>query len=446
MSLEPGSNLGPYRIVEQVGRGGMATVYKAHHAALERFVAIKVLPEFLAEQEGFKERFQQEAVAVAHLRHPSILAVHDYGEEEGASYIVTEFVEGGTLATKMGHRHTVQETVDVLGPIASALDYAHARKILHRDLKPSNILLTGEGTPILGDFGLAKMMGPQEKGLTMSGAIIGTPEYMAPEQCKGVEIDAEADIYALGIVAYQMLTGQVPFTADTPAAVIVAQLQNQLPPPRSINPDLPPGVESVLLRCLAKNPADRYRTAGEFIGALVVAGQAEPAPAPVPRPSVIAPSPPSPTPSPPPSPPPTPPPTMTPSMPPAPPSPLPSMYVAPEQPQSQMATLFATPPGVPVWVYILLWVGAVLSALGAILFVIALISPDQTTQLGGVLFVVPLTILALLQVAALVGLIQRRSWGRGIGFVAAGALCLTCLGALIGAPLLYGLYRTRTID
>ena len=270
-SLQPGTVIGPYRITERIGRGGMATVFKAHHDALARYVAIKVLPEFLAEQEGFEERFQLEAVAIAHLRHPSILAVYDYGEEDGNHYIVEEFVEGGTLSDRMGRVHSLEETVSILSPIASALDYAHARGVLHRDVRPSNIMLTADGTPILGDFGLAQMMGASDARLTLTGMIVGTPEYMAPEQCAGQDIEATADVYSLAVVAYQMLTGQVPFTAATPAAVIVAQMRAELPPPRSVNPNLSEASESALLKGLARQPADRWPTAGELVGALASA-------------------------------------------------------------------------------------------------------------------------------------------------------------------------------
>src|SRR5579859_98980 len=229
MGIAPGTVIGPYRVVEQVGRGGMATVYKAHQAALARFVAIKVLPEFLATEEGFKERFQQEAQAVAKLRHPNILAVFDYGDFEGTAYIVNEFVNGGTLGDQLGSPLPMDYVANSLLPIASALDYAHSRSILHRDIKPTNILMTMDGTPVLGDFGLAKMMERSGPGLTQSGMIVGTPEYMSPEQCSGEKIGPAADIYSLGVVAYQMLTGQLPFTAATPAAVINAQLHNELP-------------------------------------------------------------------------------------------------------------------------------------------------------------------------------------------------------------------------
>lgn len=281
MALGAGSNLGPYRIIEQVGRGGMATVYKAFQASLKRFVAIKVLPEFLAAEQGFRSRFEQEAVAVASLRHPNILTVFDHGEQDGIAYIVTEFVDGGTLADQVGKPLPIDYATQILGPIASAVDYAHARRVLHRDLKPSNILIARDGTPILSDFGLALMMTTSQARLTQSGTILGTPEYMSPEQCEGEVMTAAADIYSLGVVAYEMLTGRVPFSAATPAAVLIAQIQNQLPPPRQINPALSPAIEGALLKALAKNPSERFRTARDFVRALtadaVVTGEAAPA-------------------------------------------------------------------------------------------------------------------------------------------------------------------------
>jgi serine/threonine protein kinase len=432
VSLEPGSMIGPYRVIERIGAGGMATVYKAHHDALSRYVALKILPEFLAEQEGFKERFQQEAVAIAHLRHPSILAVYDYGEQDGTSYIVEEFVEGGTLSERMGKPHALAETVAILSPIASALDYAHARGVLHRDVKPSNIMLTADNTPILGDFGLAKMMGGSEH-LTMSGMIVGTPEYMAPEQCTGLPIDAAADVYSLGVVAYQMLTGQVPFTAETPAAVIVAQMRGELPPPRSINPDLSPSAESALLKGLTKKPDDRWPKAGDLIGALAAAeATATSTAAPAAVSGVAAP-----------------PVTMVLTPPPTPPPSYPSSYPSYPSyypPPSAVSTLVG-PAGVPVWVLILLAIGAAISIIVALLFLIPLFdTSDPSAQEGSLLFVIPGILLAILQGAAFFGLYQRQSWGRGLGFVAAAALCLTCVGVVLGGPLIYGLVKSQTTD
>ena len=267
MPLLPGDTLGPYRIVEQVGQGGMATVYKAFQPALSRHVAVKVLPEFFANEPGFRERFALEAVAVASLRHPSIPSVHDYGEDRGITYIVTEFIPGGTIDTLLGRILGVDETVKLLAPIASALDYAHSQGVVHRDVKPSNILLAKDGTPILTDFGLAKMM-ESSLHVTQTGAVIGTPEYMSPEQCIGEGAGPPSDQYSLAVIAYLMLCGQVPFTAATPMAVIVAQLQNPLPLPRAVNPNLSESIEVTLLKGLAKAPEDRFASAQDFVGAL----------------------------------------------------------------------------------------------------------------------------------------------------------------------------------
>ena len=272
MTLEAGTNIGPYRVMEQIGRGGMATVYKAHQASLARYVAIKVLPSFFAEDEGFRERFQQEAIAIARLRHPNILQVMDYGQHEGTSYIVTEFVDGGTLADQVGNALPVDYVVKVLTPIASALDYAHARDILHRDVKPSNILMARDGTPMLSDFGLAKMVGSMPR-LTVSGATVGTPEYMAPEQGEGQTLGPAADQYSLAVVAYELLTGRVPFSAETPLAVLVAHMHKPLPLPRSINPALSEAVELALLKGLAKDPGDRYPSVGAFVHTIAEAAR-----------------------------------------------------------------------------------------------------------------------------------------------------------------------------
>ncbi len=285
MNIVPGMTLGAYRIVEQTGRGGMATVYKAYQPGLARYVAIKVLPAFFAEEAGFRERFQQEAIAVASLRHPNILVVFDYGEENGIPYLVGDYIDGGTLADQVGRPLPLDYCTNILAPIASALDYAHSQGILHRDIKPSNVLLQRDGRPILADFGLAKIMGSMPR-LTGTGITMGTPEYMAPEQAAGETMGAGADNYALAVVAYELLTGRVPFSAETPLAVLLAHLHKPLPLPRSINPAISPGVEAVLLKGLAKDPATRYSTATEFIHALSVADR---------QPGSISPAQPAPT-------------------------------------------------------------------------------------------------------------------------------------------------------
>ncbi len=267
MKVTAGSQIGPYQVVEQVGRGGMATVFKAYQPALERMVAIKVLPDFLAEDPEFRERFRREAVAIAKLRHPNILAVFDHGEIEGQPYIVTEFVEGGTFAAELGKPVGLPRALDVLRSVASALDYAHQRGILHRDVKPSNILVTKDGTSVLGDFGLARMMATNER-LTRFDMVVGTPEYMSPEQCAGTETGPASDQYALGVVAFEALTGHVPYHAETPAAVMLAQMQAPLPMARTVNPGLPVAVERALMRALAKEPGDRYPNCTAFIEAL----------------------------------------------------------------------------------------------------------------------------------------------------------------------------------
>ena len=287
MKITAGVKVGPYDVIEQVGRGGMATVFKAYQPALERHVAIKVLPEFLAEDAQFRERFRREAVAIAKLRHPGILAVYDHGELEGQPYIVTEFVEGGTFADELGRPISVRRALAVLATVASALDYAHERGVLHRDVKPSNILVAKDGAAVLGDFGLARMMASNER-LTRLDMVVGTPEYMSPEQCAGKETGVASDQYALGVVAFEALTGHVPYHAETPAAVMLAQMQSPLPDPRGANPSLSTAIDLALERALSKEPADRFPTCGAFVQALeaTVAEPAAAAPMPAPADAV----------------------------------------------------------------------------------------------------------------------------------------------------------------
>ena len=291
MSLGPGVPLGPYRIVERIGRGGMATVYKAYHPALDRYVAIKVLPEFFAEEPEYRERFQQEALSVARLRHPNILNVFDYGQENGVTYLVLELVGGGTLADRLGVRIDIHDTVALLKPLAGALDHAHMNGVLHRDIKPSNILLHADGTPVLADFGLAKLASMRR--LTASGIVMGTPEYMSPEQAAGEELGPASDLYSFAIVAYEMLTGRVPFQADTPAAVLLSHLNKAMPAMHELGGELSRHAEDAMKQALAKAPQDRFATATEFIAALTPAawptlGQLETTPTPL---TAVAPTP-----------------------------------------------------------------------------------------------------------------------------------------------------------
>jgi cyclic di-GMP phosphodiesterase len=259
--------MGAYRVMERIGRGGMATVYRAYHPALDRYVAIKVLPDFFADDPSYRERFQQEARSVARLKHPNILEVFDFGYEDGSAYLVLELVAGGTLADRVGKPMELREVIQLLEPVASALDHAHAHGILHRDIKPSNILLHKDCTPVLADFGLARMAGSLRR-LTGSGTVMGTPEYMSPEQAADDPVGPSSDRYSLAVVAYEMLTGRVPFQADTPAAVLLSQVTKQMPATRELRGELSAHIEGVLRRGLAKVPEDRFGSAADLVAAL----------------------------------------------------------------------------------------------------------------------------------------------------------------------------------
>ncbi|NUM49128.1 MAG: serine/threonine protein kinase [Anaerolineales bacterium] len=220
-TLTPGQEIGPYRIIEQVGKGGMATVYKAHHAAMDRFVAIKILPFQFAQDKEFNDRFRREVRVIAKLEHPRILPVYDSGDFQGTPYLVMRYLDAGTLKERIeAGKLTLDEIDRIFTQLADALAYAHSHDIVHRDIKPSNVMLTRQGDVFLTDFGIAKLVGEHTQ-FTASGAITGTPAYMSPEQAEGRPIDARADIYALGIVLYEMVTGRVPYEAETPLAVIL---------------------------------------------------------------------------------------------------------------------------------------------------------------------------------------------------------------------------------
>lgn len=304
-NVQAGQTIGPYRILNQVGQGGMATVYRAYHSAMDRYVAIKILPHKLAESPEFTGRFRQEARTIARLEHSHILPVHDYGESDGYTYLVMRYLEAGTLKDRLQQETLPLREVDRLfTQLADALDYAHAQGVIHRDLKPSNVLLDARNNLFLTDFGIAKLL-QGNANFTSTGAMIGTPAYMSPEQAQGLPVDQRSDIYSLGIILYEMVTGQVPFEADTPLAVILKHLNEPLPLPSRVKPGLHASIEKVLLKVLAKDPAERYATTAEFVAAWKVAVQeatgygtgtvvdppagarASPPPAPVARKSVV---------------------------------------------------------------------------------------------------------------------------------------------------------------
>ncbi|MDY7041831.1 MAG: protein kinase, partial [Chloroflexota bacterium] len=297
MSTLVGRMLGQYEIREEIGRGGMATVYKAYQPSLGRYVAIKVLPPYHAEAETFIARFIREARAVAQLEHPHILPIYDFGREGELSYIVTKYVEGGTLKDQLGQPFDPQQAATTISQVASALDYAHDQGIVHRDVKPSNILLDHGEWALLTDFGLAKMISTSAQ-ITGSGVGIGTPAYMSPEQGQGLEVDRRSDVYSLGVILYEMLTGHAPYEADSPLSVMVQHITKPLPSPRVVNPDIPPAVERVILKALVKDPAYRYASAGELatdLQAAVFTGGRSPDAEPSPAAGAVAGPPPPPT-------------------------------------------------------------------------------------------------------------------------------------------------------
>jgi formylglycine-generating enzyme required for sulfatase activity/serine/threonine protein kinase len=264
-----GKTLGKYQVQQLIGRGAMAEVYKAYHPALDRHVAIKLLHSFLAEDKNFLVRFQREAKSAAQLRHPNIVQTYDFDETDGVYYyIVMEYIDGNTLEAKLHELAThgtimpLGEAIRIAGDVASALSYAHNHGMIHRDIKPSNVMLNRESHVILTDFGIAKII--TESQHTSTGTV-GTPNYISPEQGLGKGATARSDIYSLGAMFFQMVTGQLPYQADMAVAVLLKHVNDPVPVASMINPALPPDVDTVISRAMAKNPDDRHRTADEFI-------------------------------------------------------------------------------------------------------------------------------------------------------------------------------------
>lgn len=261
MTLSTGDKIGQYEIVEQIGSGGMATVYKAYHARLDRHVAIKIMHQTFMQDADFHARFEREARIVANLDHHYIVAVYDFDDHEGQPYLVMKFIEGETLKSLLrAGAIPLDKIQSMLTKLASALTHAHSLGILHRDIKPSNVMIDPQGEPYLTDFGLARIVQMGES--TMSAdMMLGTPQYISPEQAQGLpDLTPATDVYSLGIILYELVTGQVPFIGENTYAIVHKQIYAAPPSPSDVNPEIPPKVEAVLLKALAKNPSQRYDT------------------------------------------------------------------------------------------------------------------------------------------------------------------------------------------
>jgi serine/threonine-protein kinase len=261
-----GQHLGKYELLERVGKGGMAYVYKAYQPTIDRYVAVKVLHSHLAEDAEFLERFKREAKGLGSLRHPHIVSVIDFDVADGWYYMVMDFIEGETLEAVLDRRGKLplDDALALTAQLAGALEYAHQHGRIHRDIKPGNVMFTDETQQhaVITDFGLTRLL--DNATITLSGTIAGTPAYMSPEAAQGQKTDARSDIYSLGVMLFEMVTGQRPYLGETPLSVIMKLVIEPLPPALSINPDLPPMIDDILSRAMAKLPEDRYQTAVEM--------------------------------------------------------------------------------------------------------------------------------------------------------------------------------------
>ncbi len=266
MRLEEGQRVGDrYVLRSRLGSGGMADVWLADDEMLDRPVALKFLHERFAQDRQFVERFRREAQAAAGLQHPNVVGVYDRGEEDGRHWIAMEYVEGAALNDLITRGLSIGEAVEIVRQVLTGARFAHERGIVHRDLKPQNVLVDREGRARVADFGIARA-GVSE--ITQTGSVLGTAQYLSPEQAQGLEVTATSDLYSIGVMLYEGLTGHVPFEADTPVAVALKQVSERPRPPSQLNPHVPRALDAVVLKALAKDPADRFQTANEFLSAL----------------------------------------------------------------------------------------------------------------------------------------------------------------------------------
>src|ERR687892_93128 len=266
MRLEQGQVVDDrYKLISRLGSGGMADVWLADDQMLDRKVALKFLHERFAQDRQFVERFRREAQSAAGLQHPNVVGVYDRGEHEGRHWIAMEYVQGASLKDLITRGLSVGEAIEIVRQILAGARFAHERGIIHRDLKPHNVLVDGDGRARVTDFGIARA-GASE--ITQTGSVLGTAQYLSPEQAQGLEVTASSDLYSVGVVLYEMLTGKVPFDGESAVAVALKQVSEVPRPPSELNPAVPRALDAVVLKALAKDPANRFASVDEFAAAL----------------------------------------------------------------------------------------------------------------------------------------------------------------------------------